>query len=357
MKILWCDDKSQDEVEFQKFLDDWDLRTRKTDVVRAYDDQSALEYLNSETEIGLLILDLLWADEPEHETVIPTGIRILERLRSAHPNLWIVTRSKIENTALLSRLVQSFVKFRVSDHFRSPDRSPMAMLRKHVIVEMIDQTAGLANTPPPSSLKSFLGDCWGVVMFADISGFTAVTETLWYQNRVALCSALEEFYQRAGKIVNARGGVIDKFIGDELMAMFFDPSGENKTEAAIRAIDCARELLNSFRDLEFKFKKAMSLEDDAVPEVEWKLKIGMEAGAIRITEQILPNGESEYCAVGRAINFASRIKGQAGPYSVTLGQSLRKKLTNDTLYLSEQITPDSQLKGISPEARIYKLLN
>lgn len=280
-------------------------------MLRAVDDQSALEYLNSEAGIGLLILDLLWADEPEHETVIPTGIRILERIRAAHPDLWIVTRSKIENPDLLTRLVQSFVKFGVSDHFRSPDRSPMAKLRKRVIVEMIGQPTALINKPAANSLKSFLGDCWGVVMFADISGFTAVTETLWYQNRVALCSALEDFYRRAGQIVNDHDGVIDKFIGDELMAMFFERSGEHKTDVAIRAIDCARGLLNSFRDLEFKFKKAMTLEDDAVPEVEWKLKIGMEAGAIRVMKQILPDGESEYCAVGRAINFASRIKGQA----------------------------------------------
>lgn len=356
MKILWCDDRSQDEVEFQKFLDDWDLRNRRTDVLRASDDQTALAYLKTETEIGLLILDLLWEDEPEHETVTPTGIRILERIRALHPDLWIVTRSKIEDPALLSRLVQSFVKFGVSDHFRSPDKTPMAMLRKHVIVEMVDQNPTPANKgTTPRSLKSFLGDHWGVVLFADISGFTTVTEALWRQNRVALCSALEEFYRRAAQVVTNHQGVVDKFIGDELMAIFFERDGEGKTEVATRAIDCALILLSNFRELEYMFKKAMTQEDEAVLGIEWKLKIGMEAGALRIMEQTLPDGEAEYCAVGRAINFASRVKGKAGPYSITFGHNLRIKLTNDELYSCELIVTDSQLKGIQPEAQMYKL--
>jgi class 3 adenylate cyclase len=355
MKILWCDDQSLDEIEFQKFLDDWDLRNRRTDVLRAFDDQSALDCLKSDSSIGLLILDLLWGDEPEHQNLVPTGVRILERLRASYPKLWVVTRSKIDDSALLARLVQSFSKLGVSDHFRSPDRAPIAMLRKHVIVEMIDKSESTAEELPSHGLGSFLGDSWSVVMFADVSGFTAVTEQLWHQNRTALCGALEDFYGRAGQMVTKHRGVIDKFIGDELMAMFFLRKGEQKTAVATRAIDCARDLIISFRDLELSFKKAMTQEDDLVSEIEWTLKIGMEAGAVRIMKQMLPNGELEYCAVGPAINVASRIKGKAGPYSITLGQSLHSKLTNETLYQCEELAIDGQLKGVHPTYKLFKL--
>ena len=357
MKILWCDDQSQDAAEFEKFLDDWDLRERRTDVLRAFDDQSALQYLKSDATIGLLILDLLWGDETEHENSVPTGVKILERIRTNYPSLWIVTRSKIDNPVLLTRLVASFVKFRVSDHFRNPDKAPMAVFRKHVITEMADQ-------PPTSSafrsLKTFLGDSWGVVMFADISGFTKVTGNLWFQNRDALCSALEAFYRRAGLVVTEHGGVIDKFIGDELMAMFFlsnnEVTNEAKSETACRAVDCARGLLNAFRELELRFKKAMLQQDDLVPDIEWTLKIGLEAGSLRILEEQLPNGELEYCAVGPAINFASRIKGQGDAYSVSLGENVHSKLTNDSIYKCEEMAIKKDLKGIDPNSKAFSLL-
>jgi class 3 adenylate cyclase len=174
---------------------------------------------------------------------------------------------------------------------------------------------------------------------------------------------LESFYGRAGQIVGEHGGVIDKFIGDELMAMFFayntEPekgsTSEARTETACRAVDCARGLLNAFRELELKFKKALTLHDDVIPDIEWTLKIGMEAGSLRILEQVLPNGELEYCAVGPAINFASRVKGLATGYSVSFGQGVFTKLTNDPLYRCEPIAVPDTLKGIDPKSLAYKL--
>src|SRR4051812_1174309 len=95
MKILWCDDKASDDNEFRRFLDDWGLKSRRKDVLRATNDHSTLELLEKNSDIRLVILDLFWG-EPEHPSVTPTGIHILERIRKRYSTLRVVTRSVVD---------------------------------------------------------------------------------------------------------------------------------------------------------------------------------------------------------------------------------------------------------------------
>lgn len=358
MKILWCDDKASDDSEFRRFLDDWNLKARRKDVLRVTSDHSALEMLQKHADIRLVILDLFWG-EPEHPSVKPMGIHILERIRKKYPTLRVVTRSVVDKPDVLSSLVRYFVECRIADHFVSHVKDSLTDMRKEIIIETAEADGKATEDGEMNSdLQYLLGDQWGVVLFADISGFTSVTEQLWHQNREALCNALKEFYDRAGGIVHSNGGMIDKFIGDELMAIFFHrPEHEKRHDVATKSIDAARELLNVGHELERRFKKALTEEDDAIHKVIWQLKIGMEAGSLHIMEQKLPTGGLEFCAVGRAINFASRIKGLAGPYSVTLGDTLKRKLPQEEAYQTKELEINTELKGITKDTPVFTLAN
>ena len=57
------------------------------------------------------------------------------------------------------------------------------------------------------------------------------------------------------------------------------------------------------------------------------MKIGLEAGAIRIMEKSISPGEVEYCSVGHAINVAARLKGIPGDYSIAVGPNLKRNAT------------------------------
>src|SRR6266403_2019592 len=157
MKILWCDDKAADDDELRRLLDDWGLRPREKDILRATDDRTAMELLQSHPEIRLVILDLFWG-EPEHPSVKPTGIHILERIRERFPRLRVVTRSVVEKPEVLSGFVRYFVNCRVSDHFVSHSKDPLTDLRKEVIIEMAERDEG--GSEIPSNLSEFLGDQW-----------------------------------------------------------------------------------------------------------------------------------------------------------------------------------------------------
>src|SRR5688500_1177037 len=77
----------------------------------------------------------------------------------------------------------------------------------------------------------------GAMLFADIRGSTSIAERMTPTEFRAL---LDRFYTVASGVVYANGGIVDKFVGDELVAMFPPLLGERYSE---RAINAARELL------------------------------------------------------------------------------------------------------------------
>jgi PAS domain S-box-containing protein len=79
------------------------------------------------------------------------------------------------------------------------------------------------------------------VMFIDIVGFTAISETVAPERVVAL---LRSFYRRMSSVIFAHGGSIDKFAGDALMALFGvpDPSRGDATSALLSALGMMDEL-------------------------------------------------------------------------------------------------------------------
>ena len=79
------------------------------------------------------------------------------------------------------------------------------------------------------------------VMFIDIVGFTAISETVVPERVVAL---LRSFYRRMSNVIFAHGGSIEKFAGDALMALFGvpDPSTGDATSALVSALGMMDEL-------------------------------------------------------------------------------------------------------------------
>jgi class 3 adenylate cyclase len=357
MKILWCDDKAGDPKELDAFIKDWKLEDRRADILTATTDRDAISLLHANRDIGLLVIDLLWEGQPEHPSTRPVGVDYLENVRKFFPDLRVATRSVISKPDVLASLVRYFVELRVTDHFVSYENS-FADLRKRVVLGSAEQQLVRTKQMSRDSLDSHLGDQWGAIMFADISGFTLMTEQLWHGSREALCNAMSAFYDKAAVVIAENGGIVDKFIGDEIMAVFLATKGEpERADAAKRCVDASRALLNVFRELERRFKQSLAVIDDAVPNIQWKLKAGIEAGSLVIIKKVLPGNLPEYCIIGRAVNLAARIKGLAGQYAVTLGPTLRSRLSQGELYETVALKDVPPLRNISGPTRIYRLAN
>jgi class 3 adenylate cyclase len=137
------------------------------------------------------------------------------------------------------------------------------------------------------------------VLFADLSGYTAVAERM---DPEAVKSLLDRALTRLGREVERYGGTIDKFIGDNVMALFGAPvAHEDDAERAVRA--------------GLAMQDAMKEVNQGVPGgVNFELRVGVNTGEV-IAGAV---GEA-YTVMGDTVNVASRIQSAARPGSVTVG--------------------------------------
>ncbi len=128
------------------------------------------------------------------------------------------------------------------------------------------------------------------VLFCDVVGSTSLGESM---DAEALRSLLARFYERARSIVERHGGVVEKFIGDAVMAVFGVPAAHE--DDALRALRAAAEIR------------------DAFPELGIEGRIGVNTGEV-------VTGTEERLATGDAVNVAARLQQAAAPGEILLGR-------------------------------------
>src|SRR5215216_5824441 len=144
------------------------------------------------------------------------------------------------------------------------------------------------------------------VLFADLSGYTAVAERL---DPEAVKSFVDRALRRLGQEVVRYGGSVDKYIGDNVMAVFGAPvAHEDDPERAVRAglaMQAAMDEIN--KDIE------------AATGVRFSLRVGINSGEV-LAGQV---GDG-YTVIGDVVNVASRLQSAARPGSVTVGETTHR---------------------------------
>jgi adenylate cyclase len=135
------------------------------------------------------------------------------------------------------------------------------------------------------------------VLFADIRGFTAFSETEKPEKVVGL---LNRFFSLMSEIIFAHGGTLDKYIGDGLMALFGAPQAT--PEDAKNALKTAVAMQNRIADLN------RELESEAISPIN--VGIGLHTGEATVG-YIGSEKRSEYTAIGDTVNLASRLESNA----------------------------------------------
>ncbi len=134
------------------------------------------------------------------------------------------------------------------------------------------------------------------VLFADIRGFTTMSEALDPSQVVTM---LNSFRSRAEQAITANGGVIDKFIGDGLLAIFGLPSPE-ETDAR-GAIDAATALAAAVENWSRKRQR------NGRQPIE--VGIGVHRGEVFVG--LLGDARYEFTVIGDAVNVGQRLQAES----------------------------------------------
>ena len=179
------------------------------------------------------------------------------------------------------------------------------------------------------------------VMFADIRGFTTMSETMEPGRVVEI---LNEYFTRVTDVIFDNGGTLDKYIGDAVMAVFGAPISKGNDAAA--AVNSAMQIQ----------RLLIELNRDAAAR-EWpelRVGIGINTGNA-IAGNIGSPRRLDYTVVGDAVNTAQRLMTNAAGGQILISESTAKKLGKTGKTIDLDRLPELKVKGRSEAVPVFRV--
>jgi adenylate cyclase len=213
--------------------------------------------------------------------------------------------------------------------------------------EMAESRAQIARYLPPPLVEQFARGAItmerggtlveGSILFLDIRGFTSLAEK---QTATETVEMLNIFFEAMVEEVFANGGMLDKYLGDGLMALFGMPvrQPDSGASAALRAA------LGMIRRME-----PMNEDRRKIGQGALAIGVGVNTGTV-IVGSMGSERRMEYTAIGDAVNLASRLCGLAEGGDVICSYDTMARAQG----FSFNALPPTPVKGKREPIRIYK---
>jgi adenylate cyclase len=194
------------------------------------------------------------------------------------------------------------------------------------------------------------------VLFTDLKDFSTVAERT---DPEVLMDWLNEYMEAMTQVVLAHGAVVDKFIGDAIMALFGVPIAR-ETEAEVQAdaqsaVNCAIGMAQALDLLNAKWQQ------EGKPTL--KMRVGICTGTV-VTGSLGGQQRMDYTAIGDTVNIAARLES----FDKTIEGGICRILISDTTYdllnqaagmdqrFRDQSIGSVHLKGREQATQVYQIL-
>jgi len=179
------------------------------------------------------------------------------------------------------------------------------------------------------------------VLFSDIRAFTSISETMEPR---ALLDFLNEYFSGMVESVMLHNGVVDKFIGDAIMAVFGAPVPQ--PDDPLHAVKAALEMRARLLKINERFKER------GLPEL--RTGIGLHSGQV-VAGNMGHAERMEYTVIGDAVNLASRLEGMTKELQcdVVLSEDLFKQVES---HVDAEPLRKIKVKGRDQEVMVYRLI-
>jgi adenylate cyclase len=342
IKILVADDEEDMELLIrQKFRQK--IREQAYDFVFAANGKEALEKINQHPDVsivlsdinmpemdGLTLLSKLGESNPLVKTVMVSAYGDMENIRSAMNGGAFDFVTKPVNFEDLRLTVEKTIQH--VDHLKESRKHARenAILRMYVDENVLHFMGGKEVESAISQNETVEA----TVAFIDICGFTSISEKETPDRVITL---LNQYFDLMVKEIIAQEGMVDKFIGDCIMAVF---KGDFHLD---RAIDACLSIRNKIEEL--------PVEDSYFP----KVAIGLNSG-----EMITGNVGSvtlkrlDYTVIGDTVNTAQRLQSVATGSQILISENCFQQVKQS--FSCKKIGP-VVLKNKADEVMLYEVLN
>ena len=315
-KILVVDDEADLEVLIkQKFRKQ--IREKEYEFLFAVNGKEALQKLLAQPDVdivlsdinmpemdGLTLLTKLKEQSPLVKAVIVSAYGDMENIRTAMNRGAFDFITKPINFEDLTITVEKTLQ-----HTFQLKKTLQAIKENNILKMYVDEN--VLNFMGSREYESTIMDnetIEATVVFIDVCGFTAISETA--EPNTVVCM-INTYFDLMVKEITVQDGFVDKFIGDAVMAVF---RGEYHLD---RAIDAALAVRNRIK----------SLKNDESENFQPKVSIGIKSG-----EMISGNIGSaslkrlDYTVIGDTVNTAARLQDAAKENQIVISESCYEKV-------------------------------
>jgi len=212
------------------------------------------------------------------------------------------------------------------------------MFRRYLSPRLADKILGDVELQ-----KSMMGTVdlrtHAVVMFADLRGFTSLTERLAPHEVVPL---LNEYFSLLTEITFQHDGTVFHMAGDCLMVGFGVPLAQD--DSAERAVTTAQEMLERFTGLADSWRERHHIETG--------LGIGINEGDV-VAGNVGSNAYMNYTIIGDTVNVASRLCQRARAGEMLFSDTVKRSLEDHGFDIEALALPPMTLRGRSAPIDIY----
>jgi adenylate cyclase len=180
----------------------------------------------------------------------------------------------------------------------SEEKRLQGAMRRFMTQEVVDQVMSRDDD------ALFGTACRASVLFADIRGFTTLAEQLSPRDTV---ETLNELFTELYEAVSGRGGMLDKYIGDAVMAVYGAPIGSDRDPQ--NALESALEMLRALDAI-----NARRADRGQEP---MRIGIGIATGEV-VAGTIGSPKRMDYTVIGDSVNLAARLQELTKTYGVEL---------------------------------------
>jgi class 3 adenylate cyclase len=176
------------------------------------------------------------------------------------------------------------------------------------------------------------------ILFADLRGYTNLSQSV---SPEAMSDLLDAFYDECASAVWEYDGIVNKTIGDAIMAVFNFPI--RRDDHAVLAVRAARKIQRRWRAKRDTLARAASLSNEQLG-----VGVGIDSGELSFGE--FGRSHRDLTAIGTVVNLASRAQSAAEAGKILVTQSVYERSQSDLVGSQAE---KYQLKGFETPIKLY----